>query len=71
MIELEKGNEWTSLTESEDVVFDGTEVILNYSKFIEVFENKLLKVKEFLNKYFLTDGIIFELIEKQDMRITK
>ena len=25
-------------TESEDVVFDGTEVILNYSNFIEVFE---------------------------------
>ncbi|MGF2411647.1 MAG: HD domain-containing protein, partial [Ferruginibacter sp.] len=25
LIELEKGNEWTSLTESEDVVFEGTE----------------------------------------------
>jgi hypothetical protein len=64
LIELERGNEYTSLTESEDVVFDGTEVILNYTNFIEVFEKKPQKVKEFLNQYFLTDGIDFELIEK-------
>ena len=71
MIELEKGNEWTSLTETEDVVFDGTEVILNYSNFIEVFKNKPQEIKEFLNKYFLTDGIDFELIDKSDKQVSE
>ena len=63
LIELEKGNEYTSLAETEDVVFDGTEVILNYTNFIEVFDNKPQSVKKFLDTYFLTDGIDFELIE--------
>ncbi len=71
MIELEKGNEWTSLTETEDVVFDGTEVILNYSNFIEVFNDNPQKVKEFLNHYFLTDGIDFELIDKSDKQVSE
>lgn len=71
LIELEKGNEWTSLTESEDVSFDGTEVILDYKNFIEVFENKPQNVKTFLNKYFLTDGVDFELIDKSNKEISK
>ncbi|NRT10584.1 ATP-binding protein [Flavobacterium sp. 14A] len=71
LIELEKGNEWTSLTESEDVSFDGTEVILNYINFIKVFENKPQNVKVFLNKYFLTDGINFEVVDKSLKEITK
>lgn len=71
LIELEKGDEWTSLTETEDVVFDGTEVILNYSNFIEVFENKPQKVQDFLSHYFLTDGIEFEIINKSDKQIAK
>jgi molecular chaperone HtpG len=71
LIELEKGNEWTSLTETEDVVFDGTEVILNYSNFMEVFENKSEKVQEFLNLFFLTDGIEFELVDKFEKKILR
>lgn len=71
LIELERGNEWTSLTEQEDVVFEGTEVILNYKNFIEVFENKPENVKDFLDKYFLTDGIDFELIDKRAKQIIK
>jgi len=71
LIELERGNEWTSLTEEEDVVFEGTEVILNYTNFIEVFENEPEKVKAFLNKYFLTDGIHFELINKSAKQIVE
>lgn len=67
LIELERGNEWTSLTETEDVVFEGTEVILNYSNFIQVFDNKIQEVNNFLNKYFLTDGIEFELIDKSKL----
>ncbi|MDP1624492.1 MAG: ATP-binding protein [bacterium] len=71
LIELEKGNEWTSLTETENVVFEGTEVILNYSNFIEVFDNKPQSIKSFLDTYFLTDGIDFELIDKSAMQIIK
>lgn len=69
VVELEKGNEWTSLTESEDVQFYGTEVILNYENFLDVFDNDLDKIKTFLNRYFLTDGINFELINKIDKQI--
>lgn len=65
LIELEQGNEWTSLTETEDVTFDGTEVILNYQNFIKAFSNKPENVEKFLNMYFLTDGINFELINKK------
>ncbi len=65
-IELEKGNEYTSLTVSEDVCFEGTEVILNFSEFMHFFENSSKKVSDFLERYFLTDGITFELIEKKN-----
>lgn len=71
LVELEQGNEWTSLTKSEDVEFYGTEVILNYTDFISVFENNIDKVKEFLNKYFLTDGINFELVNKTGREISQ
>lgn len=69
LIELERGNEWTSLTETEDVLFDGTEVILNYKNFMEVFENKPEGVKKFLDSYFLTDGIEFALVDKTAEKI--
>ncbi len=71
LIELEKENEWTSLTESEDVVFDGTEVILKYNHFLQVFDNNPQTIKIFLKKYFLTDNIDFELIDKSLKEITK
>lgn len=63
-IELEKGDEWTPLTITEDLSFDGTEVILNYAHFISVFGNRPEQVKDFLTKYFLTDGIDFKLINR-------
>jgi molecular chaperone HtpG len=62
-IELEKGNEWTSLTVIEDVQFQGTEVILSYDNFMHVFENKTENVRDFVRQYFLTDGIDFELVD--------
>ncbi|WP_430811577.1 MULTISPECIES: HD domain-containing protein [unclassified Carboxylicivirga] len=71
LIELEKGNEWTSLTESLDVTFEGTEVILNYNDFISTFDNNTEKVKKFLNQYFLTDGVNFELVDKSAEEIFK
>lgn len=64
LIQLEKGNEWTSLTEKEDISFFGTEVILDYNQFMSVFANQTVKVHEFLNRFFLTDGIDFKLLEE-------
>lgn len=69
LIELESGNEWTSLTEMDDVLFEGTEVILNYTNFMEVFDDKTENVKKFLNKYFLTDGIEFSVVDKTEEEI--
>jgi molecular chaperone HtpG len=63
LIELEQGNEWTSLTETEDVLFDGTEVVLTYSQFVDVFENRHENIKKFLKAFFLTDGIEFALVD--------
>jgi len=71
LIELEKGNEWTSINKTDDVSFDGTEVILNYTNFFGVFKNDFKNVKKFLMTYFLTDGIEFELIDKSAKIIEK
>ena len=46
LIQLEKGTEWTSLTEKEDIAFFGTEVVLNYKQFMTAFEEQAGKVKE-------------------------
>lgn len=69
LIELERENEWTSLTKTEDVVFDGTEVELNYTDFMETFENEVSNVSKFIEKYFLMDGIHFELVDKSNEKI--
>ena len=62
-IELEKGSEYTSLTNVHDLSFEGTEVILIYSEFMQLFANDKLKVATFLEKYFLTDGVDFTIID--------
>lgn len=70
-IQLEKGDEWSSLTQLDDLNFNGTEVILNYDSFMEVFENKLDKVKEFMNEYFITDNVFIELLDKPILKTVK
>ncbi|WP_289658338.1 HD domain-containing protein [Flavobacterium panacagri] len=70
-IELEKNNEYTSLTQIDDFNFDGTEVILNYNAFIKVFSNKFDNVHDFMKRYFLTDGVSIELINKQTQVATE
>lgn len=56
-IDLEKGSEFTSLTQEEDLEFEGTEVILQYKHFISAFDNKEKKVEEFVQQYFLPEGV--------------
>lgn len=62
-ISFEKGDEWISLTECEDVIFEGTEIILEYDTFINAFENNLGNISSFLSSYFVTDEIQIELID--------
>ncbi|WP_319589919.1 ATP-binding protein [uncultured Draconibacterium sp.] len=62
IIELEKGNEFTSMLKSNDVRFEGTEVVFNYNEFMSVFNGKIEDVSDFLRKYFITEGIELELI---------
>lgn len=64
-IELEQGSEWISINKEEDVRFNGTQIILNYNSFMEAFGNDINKVREFMERYFLTDGIKLELIEME------
>ncbi|MEN2488605.1 ATP-binding protein [Flavobacterium sp. B11] len=64
IVELERNNEYTAITKTEDVTFHGTEVILNYEDFMNVFSNKFETIREFLGRYFLTDNITVELIDK-------
>ncbi|AXP79765.1 Chaperone protein HtpG [Mariniflexile rhizosphaerae] len=65
-VELEKYNEYTSLTQIDDFNFEGTEVILNYANFMSVFGNNVAEIKKFLDTYFLTDGITLQLILKEE-----
>jgi molecular chaperone HtpG len=62
IIELEKGNEFTSMLKSDDVRFEGTEVIFKYKEFMSVFNEKVKDVSDFLTRFFVTDGIEMELI---------
>lgn len=63
IIEIEKGNEYTSMLKSEDVEFEGTEVVFNFTEFISVFNNEIKNVSNFLTKFFITDEIELELID--------
>lgn len=66
-VQLEKGNEWTSLTEMEDPLFFGTEVILNYKQFMHLFNKDLNEINEFLSTYFLTDDIEFKVFDEPNV----
>jgi molecular chaperone HtpG len=61
-INLEKDSEYTSLTETEDITFEGTEVILKYSDFKDVFK-KSSDVHKFIKDYFLTDAVTIEVYD--------
>jgi hypothetical protein len=81
LIELEKGDEWTSLDKIEDLVFQGTEIKLNYSTFESAFDkgdyytrdtrDLNQKIKDYLTKYFLTDEVELNYIDRDKEEITK
>lgn len=67
-IELEKGNEFTSMLVDNDVTFDGTEVVFNYKDFLEVFDNKVENIEKFISRFFITNGVEIELIDVENKK---
>ena len=61
LILLEKNSEYTSITKQENHSLDGTEIILNYKNYIEVFDDKTYNVVDLMKRYFLTDDIQVEV----------
>jgi len=63
-IDLEKLSEFTSITESEDLQFEGTMIILNYSQFNNAFPGSLLiEIKKFLEENFVIGNVVIEIID--------
>ena len=67
-IELEKGDEWTSLKKKEDLTFEGTEISLDYLEFKDAFvendKNLNQTIIDFLKKYFLTDKVELSYVDR-------
>lgn len=63
-VELSKEDEYVSIKESEDVKHFGTDIILKYDQFMKVWPKGIAEIEEFLNLYFLSDGVRIELIDK-------
>jgi hypothetical protein len=64
LIELEKGSEYTSISEIEDFSFVGTEIRLDLESCLDVFENQKENLISFLNTVFITDNVNIEVIDE-------
>ncbi|MCE5171821.1 ATP-binding protein [Paenibacillus profundus] len=66
-LELSKNDEYVSIKNlNEQFNFFGTEITFNFNEFMEVFGYEISSIKEFLEKCFLTDEILFTIINKDD-----
>lgn len=61
-LQLNKDSQYICLSESRNPEFQGTELVLKYDEFMQVFENNIDILKIFIDKYFLTDGLDLKLI---------
>lgn len=55
-VDIQKDNEYVVIKETEDTDFVGTEIVLNFQHFFEVFKD-LAEVKNFIKKNFWLKGI--------------
>lgn len=65
-IALEKGSEFISFTRTRDCLFVGTEVVLNFSQFIAVFDGKRESIINYLKFTLLTQQISVEVVDRKD-----
>lgn len=62
-ISLEKESEYITLHEEQDVQFDGTEILFNYSSFMNEFDNDIDKLNKFLIPLFLIDDFSIKVVD--------
>lgn len=63
-VELAKEDEFVSIKESEDVKHFGTDIILKFDQFMEVWPEGMKEIQAYLELYFLSDEVSIELIDK-------
>lgn len=61
-IELEQGEEYSCIKENENNRFEGTEIILDYDKILEVFEKKDF-IREFIRENVISENIKYILFD--------
>ncbi|RPK08304.1 HD domain-containing protein [Priestia endophytica] len=64
-VDIYKDDDFVSIKERKEPQFAGTEIILNYEQFFEVW-NTRDKLKEFIEKEFLVDKISISIIDKSN-----
>lgn len=67
-VELTMYDEYVCINHNTELQNDGTEVILKYDQFMKNWEN-FDELKEYLNTYFLSDGIEIQYINKDEKEI--
>ncbi|OAX49891.1 HD domain-containing protein [Paenibacillus sp. AD87] len=63
-VELAKEDEYVSIKESEDVKHFGTDIILKFDQFMQVWPEGMKEIQEYLELYFLSDEVSIELVDK-------
>jgi molecular chaperone HtpG len=66
LLQLTKESEYICLSQEVDVNFEGTEIILNCSEFMNVMDNKRQKVTNFIQELFLSDVVKIKLIDRDN-----
>ena len=64
-IDIFKDDEYVCIRNKENHEFKGTEIILNYNDFFNVWQNKKMII-DFINKEFLVDNINISVIDKEE-----
>lgn len=70
-IEFEKNSEYICWSYEDNFKTQGTEIILEYKQFMDIFENKYDKIAEFIEENFLNCGIPIKVIVLEDRKITE
>jgi len=60
-ISIVKNSEYIMLKEIEDMAFTGTLITFQYSSFMNVFDNDIRSLSDFVGSYFLNESVVLEL----------
>lgn len=65
-IEFERSSEYICLTFEDTPRPQGTEIILDYEQFFQIFDNKVVNIKNFIQKNFLNSDIPIKIVTVED-----